>query len=217
MMVAKGKQTWYKEKDLSYMALHEWINVNSESGMGDTVKGKDGQTEESAEEVEYEKVRELHGKSANELCFKQSAICAIYLSDGKIDDKAADMVNSFESKFAPKSDRAVKYNWMWMDVSQEAEFKKTLEEKEKQLAEKEDRDVESFKYPTMVFVKPPNPKKKREEGLLSYIRLGAESAVTEKTVAGVVERISGGVTYARADRPKFVTRAKPQKKKKYEL
>ena len=55
--------------------------------MGDTVKGKDGMTEEAAEEVEYEKVRELHAKSANELCWKQSAICAIYLSEGKIEDK----------------------------------------------------------------------------------------------------------------------------------
>merc|ERR1740121_322451 len=174
-------------------------------------------TKEAAEEVEYEKVREIHLKSSNELCFKQSSICAIYLSEGKIEDKAADMLVNFESKFAPKSDRGIKYNWMWMDVSQEAEFKKTIEEKEKQAAEKEDRDVEPITYPTMVFVKPPNPKKKREEGLLSYVRVSSGTAITAKSVGAMVEKISGGVTYLRADRPKFLPRAKPAKKGKEDL
>lgn len=31
----KGKKEWYKGKDISFSALYEWINLHSESGMGD--------------------------------------------------------------------------------------------------------------------------------------------------------------------------------------
>lgn len=215
MMAAKGKTTWYKEKDLSYLTLHEWINVNSESGMGDTVKGVDGASEVEAEEPEYEKVRELHAKSQNELCFKQKNVCAVYLSQGPLDDKAADQLVKYESKFAPKTDRGVKYNWMWIDVTVETEFKSVLDEQEKKQAAKEDRDLEPFTYPTMIFVKP--PKKKREEKMLSYIRLESGKAVTDNSVGDMVERIAGGATYTRADVPKFTLRQKPAKGKKTEL
>eukprot|EP00392_Amoebophrya_sp_AT5.2_P011121 g11196.t1 len=211
MLVAKGKATWYKEKDLSFAALHEWINVNSESGMGDTVKGVDGASEVEAEEIEYEKVRELHSKSAAELCYKQTSICAIMLVNGKVEDKDADMIVGFESKFAPKNDRGVKYNWMWLDISQETDFKKTLDEQEKKVAAKEDRDEEPLTYPTMIFVKP--PKKKREEKLLTYVRMESGSKVSASSVGSMVERIGSGATYTRADLPKFSVRAKPEKKK----
>lgn len=212
LMVSKGKTTWYKEKDLSFLALHEWINVNSESGMGDTVKGADGASEVEAEEPEYEKVRELHAKSQHELCFKQKNVCAIYLSNGPLDDKVADQLVSYESKFAPKTDRGVKYSWMWLDVSVEGDFKATVEEQEKKQAAKEDRDLEPFEYPTMIFVKP--PKKKREEKILSYIRIEAGKKVTTDVVSSMVERIAGGATYVRADVPKFTVRQKPAKGKK---
>lgn len=215
MMVSKGKTTWYKEKDVSFLALHEWINVNSESGMGDTVKSADGASEVEAEEAEYEKVRELHSKSQGELCFKQKNVCAIYLSDGAMPDKVADQLVGYESRFAPKADRGVKYNWMWLDVSVEKEFKSSIEEQEKKQAVKEDRDLEPFTYPTMIFVKP--PKKKREEKMLSYIRLDSGKTVSTDNVSAMVERIAGGATYTRSDLPKFVNRPKPKKGAKTEL
>lgn len=215
MQISKGKNLWYKEKDKSYMALHEWINLNSESGMGDTVKGVDGTSEMGAEEPEFEKVREMHAKSQHELCFKQKNMCAIYLSNGPLPDKDADMIVGFENKFASNNERGVKYSWMWTDVSVEAEFKKIVEEQEKAQASREDRDVEPFKYPTMIFVKP--PKKKREEKMLSYIRLGSEDAVSETSVGKIVERIAGGATYTRSDLPKFAVRSKAAPKKKEEL
>lgn len=109
---------------MSFSSLHDWINLYSESGMGDTVKGAGSGEETHAEEAEYEKVRELHTKSQGELCFKQKNVCAIYLQDGgPLADKDADAILSFEGKFASKSDRGIKYNWMWMDVSQEPQFK----------------------------------------------------------------------------------------------
>lgn len=53
----------------------------------------------------------------------------------------------------------------------------------------------------MVFVKP--PKKKREEKLLSYVKLNNGDAIDEKTVGAAIEKISAGATYARVDLPKF--------------
>lgn len=216
MMVSKGQKSWYKEKDTSFIALHEWINVNSESGMGDTVRGADGQHEENEAEVgEIEKVRELHAKSQHELCFKQKNICAIYLSDGKLDDKVADMINEFESEFAPKGDRGAKYSWMWLDVSVEKDFRKIIEEQEKKQAAKEDRDVEAYEYPTMLFVKP--PKKKREEKMLTYIRMEPGTKVNKSSVTNIVEKIGSGATYTRSDLPKFTVRSAAKKGKKEEL
>jgi len=216
LMVTRGKNAWYKEKDMSFIALHEWINVNSESGMGDTVRGADGQHDSAGvEEPEYEKVRELHAKSQHELCFKQKNICGIYLSDGKLDDKVADTINEFESAFAPKGDRGAKYSWMWLDVSVESEFKRTIEEQETRQAAKEDRDVGLFAYPTMIFVKP--PKKKREEKMLTYIRMESGQKVDHKTVGAIVEKIGSGATYTRSDLPKFTVRTQAKKAKKEEL
>lgn len=216
MQISKGKNIFYKEEDKAYGKLYDWINLTSESGMGDTVKGVGGSAEVGAEEIEYEKVRELHAKSQRELCTGQKNICAIYLSNGPLPEKDIDMITKFESKFEAKNDRGVKYNWMWLDVSVEEKFKTVIEEQEVKQAEREDRDVEQFAYPTMIFVKP--PKKKREEKLLTYLRLPGEG-VQESTVADVVERIAGGATYIRTDLPTFTVRSKvaPKKKGKEEL
>merc|ERR1712098_811836 len=112
LLISKGKKEWYKEKDLSFKALYDWINLYSESGMGDTVKGAEGSQAQEGEyeEVEVERVRELTGKSARELCFGQKSVCGVFVSDGKIAEKDVDMLVGFESKFAPKSDRGIKYN-----------------------------------------------------------------------------------------------------------
>merc|ERR1711937_189264 len=110
MIVKAGKKEWYKEKDLSFEALHTWVNVHSESGMGDTVKGTEASFQETEqEEVEVERLRELTSKSARELCFGQKSVCGVFVSDGKIQEKDVDMMIGFESKFAPKSDRGIKY------------------------------------------------------------------------------------------------------------
>lgn len=210
-LIQKGKPSWYKGKDLSLSGLHEWINLFSESGMGDTVKGA-GAEEVEAEEAEYEKVRELHAKSQNDLCFKQKNVCAIWLQEGTITDKDADSVVAYDTKFAPKTDRGIRYNWMWLDATQETEFMQALNDQEKKVAEKEGRDFEPYKFPTMIFVKP--PKKKREEKLLSYIRMPSGTKVTESSVGDIVERISGGAMYTRVDLPRMTVRAKPAAKGK---
>lgn len=158
--------------------------------MGDSVKSTAGgsgggaEAEQEMEAEEFERLRELKDKSQRELCFGQKSMCGILLTDGKATEKDQDTVLGFESRFAPKSDRGIKYNWMWLDVSVESEFKKAIEDKEPDLAEREGRDAEAIKYPTMIFVKP--PKKKREEKLLSYLKLGNDMSIDEDSVSDVV-------------------------------
>lgn len=222
MMISKAKTMWYgnkKEHDLKdYLGIHEWININSESGMGDKVKDVSGE-ETIEEEVEIERVRELHGKNAQEMCFKQKNICAIYLQQGPgpLNDKTIEMITGFESAFEPKSDRGVRFSWMWADTTLQNDLVKVLEAQEAKQAEREGRDVEKFEYPTMVMVKP--PRKKREEKFLSYVRLGEGQKVTKESVKAMVEKVSGGATYSKADVPKFIVRpaAKKAPKKKEEL
>lgn len=99
-----------------------------------------------------------------------------------------------------------------MDISQEPEFKTALVEQEKKKAEKEGRDVEEYTFPTMIFVKPPN--KKREEKLLSYIRMPSGTKPTADSVGDMIEKISGGAMYTRVDLPRMAVRAKPKAKGK---
>lgn len=229
VMINKGKKEWFKPdkskgEEMNFQTLYTWINLSSESGMGDAVKSTTGgasaaaEAEMEMEEPEYERLRELKDKSQRELCFGQKSMCGILLTEGKPSEKDQDTVLGFESRFASKSDRGVKFNWMWMDMSTEEHFKKAIEDKEPELAEREGRDPETIKYPTMIFVKP--PKKKREEKLLSYVKLASDAAIDEDTVADMVDKIAGGASYARVDLPKFINRkaaAKAAKAGKTEL
>lgn len=219
MMVSKGKTMYYghkKSQDMKdYLGLHEWININSESGMGDKVKDASG--EEAPEvEVEVERVREIHGKNSQEMCFKQKNICAIYLQKGlEMDDKVADMVQGFERDFEPKNDRGIRFSWMWANAELQTDLVNQIEAQEKKSAAKEDRDVEPMTYPTMIMVKP--ARKKREEKFFSYVRLGQDVKVAKESVKQLVEKVSGGATYQKADPPKFIVKpAAPKKEKKKE-
>lgn len=215
MVGGQIKKEWFKPdkskgEEINFQTLYTWINLSSESGMGDSVKSTTGgasggdSPEMEMEEPEMERLRELKDKSQKELCFGQKNMCGILLTEGKATEKDQDTVLAFETRFAPKSDRGVKFNWMWMDVTTESEFKKAIEDKEPDLAEREGRDAETIKYPTMIFVKP--PKKKREEKLLSYLKLPNDATIDEDPVADMVDKIAGGATYARVDLPKFVNR-----------
>lgn len=208
MTFNKGKVEWYKQKDMTFGAIHDWINIKTESGMGDTVTGSTDAGGE-VEEAEYERIRELSAKSSRDICFGQKSVCAVYVSHGTPSDAAINMLANFESKYQTSNERAIKYNWMWLDIDTEKEFGDAFVAQEKKAAGKEERDLETLKYPTMVFVKP--PKKKREEKLLSYIRMDNSVEVNDNTVSSIVERISGGATYTRIDLPKFVNRPKKAK------
>lgn len=207
VVVSKGKPSWYREKEfgkMTFQNVYSYLSPFSESGMGDTVKGGEAASEIEMEEPEYERLREIKDRTQKELCFGQKNVCGILLSEGKPSDKYIDTVANFESRFASKSERGVKFNWMWLDINIETEFKKAIEDMEPKLAEKEGRDAETLKYPTMIFVKP--PKKKREEKLLTYVKLPNDATVDATTVDDMVDKISGGASYARSDLPKFINR-----------
>lgn len=215
----ESTREWFTdEKKMNFTDLHAWMNVYSESGMGDTVRtGGSGDTGAGSERESepVERLRELTAKSQKELCFGQKNMCAIYVSDGPIAEPALEEVLKFEDMFASDNDRAINYSWMWTNLEHQKELKASLQEMEDKDAEKQGRDVAPLKYPTMIFVKP--PKKKREERLLSYVKLENGTPVNKDSVAAAVEKIAGGAQYTRAGLPKFVTPPKEEKKKKEEL
>lgn len=219
MMISKGKTTWYGTKKTQklddFLAMHDWINMNSESGMGDSVKDATGQ-EAPEVEVEVERVRELHQKSANDLCFKQKNICAVYLQNSPdLSEETAGKIENLEKAFETSNDRGLKISWMWANSELQKELMQVMEAQEAKLAEREGREVEKFDLPTLVMVKP--PRKKREEKFLSYVRMAEGKEVNKENVKLLVEKVAGGATYARADVPKWAPKPAAPKKTKTEL
>jgi hypothetical protein len=125
-MKAEIKEAYKGE--MNFGALKEWVNLHSESGMGDKVSGAGGSKEEiSLEEAKpwlVEEVPELTAKSQSDICFKGEGLCVIYLKDGKLSPAEVNMLTSLSKKFTSQlSDRGAKMKWMWMDLSIETGFK----------------------------------------------------------------------------------------------
>merc|ERR1712238_557513 len=112
---------------MNFLDLKEWINLFSESGMGDKVAGGGGGQEESIEDAKpwlVQEVPELTQKSHNDICFKGEGLCVIYLKDGAISSVETDMLTSLSKKFTSQlSDRGAKMKWMWMNLEIETGFK----------------------------------------------------------------------------------------------
>jgi len=122
---AEVKETYKGE--MNFLALKEWINLFSESGMGDKVAGGGGKEEESIEEAKpwlVQEVPELTGKSANDICIKGEGLCVIYLKGGDLSQGETDMLTSLSKKFTSQlSDRGAKMKWMWMNLDVEGAYK----------------------------------------------------------------------------------------------
>merc|ERR1719469_604505 len=117
---------------MNFGALKDWINLHSESGMGDKVMGAAGGKEEvSIEESKpwlVQEVPELTGKSSGDICFKGEGLCVIYLKDGELPSAETDMLTSLSKKFTSQlSDRGAKMKWMWMNLAIETAFKELFE------------------------------------------------------------------------------------------
>merc|ERR1712203_967875 len=113
--------------ELNFLGLKEWINLFSESGMGDKVAGAGGKEEESIEEAKpwlVQEVPELTAKSQADICFKGEGLCVIYLKDGDATDAEISMLTGLSKKFTSQlSDRGAKMKWMWMNLAVETAFK----------------------------------------------------------------------------------------------
>merc|ERR1719436_811734 len=122
---AEIKETYKGE--MKFGALKDWVNLHSESGMGDKVTGAGGKEEESIEEAKpwlVQDVPELTAKSQQDICFKGEGLCVIYLKDGNLSPDETDMLTGLSKKFTSQlSDRGAKMKWMWMNTDIETEYK----------------------------------------------------------------------------------------------
>uniref|UniRef100_A0A7S3RUS1 Thioredoxin-like protein n=1 Tax=Strombidinopsis acuminata TaxID=141414 RepID=A0A7S3RUS1_9SPIT len=112
---------------MKFLALKDWVNLHSESGMGDKLNAAGGGKEESVEEAKpwlVQEVPELTAKSHQDICFKGEGLCVIYLKDGEISPEETDMLSGLSKQFTSQlSDRGAKMKWMWMNLGLESEYK----------------------------------------------------------------------------------------------
>merc|ERR1719189_408058 len=128
---AKAETKEVYSGDMTFKPLMDWVNLHSESGMGDKVSSAGGGKEESVEEAKpwlVQEVPELTAKSHNDICFKGEGLCVIYLKDGDLSQQETEMLTGLSKKFTSQlSDRGAKMKWMWMNLAVEAEYKKLFE------------------------------------------------------------------------------------------
>merc|ERR1719181_2666856 len=124
----KADQKEVYSGDINFISVHEWVNLRSESGMGDKVHGGGGAaSEETIEEAKpwlVQEIPELTSKSHKDICFKGEGLCVIYLKDGPISGPETDFLTGLSKKFTSQlSDRGTKMKWMWMDLAIESAYK----------------------------------------------------------------------------------------------
>lgn len=135
VIMQRGAKAEIKEEfkgEMKFLALKDWVNLHSESGMGDKVQGAGGgKEEESIEEAKpwlVQEIPELTVKSHQDVCFKGEGLCVIYLKDGDISQAETDMLTGLQKKFTSQlSDRGAKLRWMWMNLAIEDKYKELFE------------------------------------------------------------------------------------------
>merc|ERR1712187_795547 len=131
VLMQRGAKAEIKEDykgEMKFLPLKEWVNLHSESGMGDKVQGGGGaKEEESSEEAKpwlVQEIPELTAKSQTDVCFKGEGLCVIYLKKGEITQVEIDMLKGLEKKFTSQlSDRGAKLRYMWMNLAIEGAYK----------------------------------------------------------------------------------------------
>merc|ERR1712151_1104182 len=91
VLMQRGAKAEIKEEykgEIKFLALKDWVNLHSESGMGDKMAGAgSGKEETSIEEAKpwlVQEIPEFTGKSHQDICFKGEGLCVIYLKDSEI-------------------------------------------------------------------------------------------------------------------------------------
>jgi len=133
ILMQRGQKAEIREVykgEMNFLAIKDWVNLHSESGMGDKQKAVGG-AEESVEEAKpwlVQEVPELTLKSHQDICFKGDGLCVIYLKDGEATSAETDMLTSLSKKFTSQLDgRGTKMKWMWMNLAVEDKFKELFE------------------------------------------------------------------------------------------
>eukprot|EP00928_Gymnodinium_smaydae_P055466 TRINITY_DN389_c0_g2_i2.p1 TRINITY_DN389_c0_g2~~TRINITY_DN389_c0_g2_i2.p1 ORF type:complete len:422 (+),score=148.21 TRINITY_DN389_c0_g2_i2:64-1329(+) len=131
VIMQRGAKAEIKEQykgEMNFLALKDWVNLHSESGMGDKVNSaRGGKEEESIEEAKpwlVQEVPELTSKSQQDICFKGEGLCVIYLKEGELSAAETDMLTGLSKRFTSQlSDRGAKMKWMWLNLAIETNYK----------------------------------------------------------------------------------------------
>jgi len=199
--MVRGSKSEIREEykgDMDFRSIHSWVNLYSESGMGDKVASSGGAEETSAEEARpwlIQDIPELTKDSQADICFKGEGLCVIYLSDGVAPAADVDMLAGLKSKLTSQLDgRGTTFKWMWMDMAAETEFKTLFSP-----------DV----LPSVVVF---NPHKR-----LRFTKLEGDTKASATSIRTLIDKIQGGdarFTMVKGQKlPKFADR-KPAAAKK---
>jgi hypothetical protein len=174
-VMVRGSKSEIREEfkgDMNFREIHQWVNLYSESGMGDKVQQAGQSEEETVEDARpwlVQDIPELTRDSQADVCFKGEGLCVIYLSNGPIPQADVDMLTGLKSKFTSQLDgRGTTFKWMWIDLAVETEFKALFEVEELPGA--------------VVF----NPHKR-----LRFTKLDGAKASADK-IRGLIDKIQGG-------------------------
>jgi len=179
VLMQRGSKAEIKETysgEMKFLALKDWVNLHSESGMGDKISGAGGKEAESIEESKpwlIQEVPELTARSHQDVCFRGDGLCVIYLKDGELSQPETDMLTGLSKKFTSQlSDRGAKMKWMWMNLAMEAEYKALFEPSE---------------LPSAVVF---NPHKRLRFTKLDHV--DGDVKGDEKGIAGLMDKVLGG-------------------------
>jgi hypothetical protein len=200
-VMVRGTKSEIREEykgEMTYRDIYSWVNLYSESGMGDKVQSAGASEDVSAEEARpwlVQEVPELTRDSQADVCFKGEGLCVIYLSDGPIPKGEIDMLTGLKTKFTSQLDgRGTTFKWMWIDLKVEAEYKALFEPEA---------------MPGVVVF---NPHKR-----LRFTKLEGDKTASAKTIRELIDKIQGGdarFTMVKGQKlPKWADRPKPGAKK----
>jgi len=131
-LMLRGGKLEQKEQykgEMNFREIYTWVNLYSESGMGDKVhtKGSAEEQEVTLEEAKpwlVQEVPELTAASQADICFKGEGLCVIYLRNGALSDDDTSLLKGMKSKFTSQLEgRGTTFKWMWIDLSVETGFK----------------------------------------------------------------------------------------------
>lgn len=113
--------------EMKFRDIQEWVNLYSESGMGEKVAGTGTQEEEMTLEESkpwlVQEVPELTRDSQADVCFKGEGLCVIFCAGGPIKPEETTMIKNLKAKFTSQlSGRGTTFKWMWIDMKIETNF-----------------------------------------------------------------------------------------------
>lgn len=133
ILMVRGAKAEIRETfsgDLNFGSIKDWVNLHSESGMGDKVSssGKEDVSMEEAKPWLVQEVPELTDKSHQDICFKGDGLCVVYLKDGAATQQEIDFLVELSKKFTSQiSGRGTRLKFMWMNLAIEKNFRELFQ------------------------------------------------------------------------------------------